>query len=211
MTVKKQVNADHYGFRRYLTIKRWTSIWHQINQILELKPQSVLELGPGPGTFKSVALHLGLHVETFDIDPELGSDHVGDARSMAFEDNAFDIVCAFQMLEHLEYPIALEVLSEMSRVSKEHLVISLPDAHTLWKYSFYLPFLGQRTLLLPRPSLTRKLHKFDGEHHWEINKRGYDLGKVIHDFSAAANVKLMRTFRAEENTYHRFFIFKKSQ
>jgi len=211
MTMQKQVSADHYNFGRYLTIKRWSSIWHQLQQVLDLHAESVLELGPGPGTFKVVAEHLGLHVETFDIDPELKPDHVGDARSMKFGDNSFDIVCAFQMLEHLEYSSALEVIAEMSRVAKEYVVISLPDSRVLWKYSFYLPRLGQRTFFLPRPSLNRRLHKFDGEHHWEINKKGYELGNVIQDLSAASNAKLLRTFRAEENTFHRFFVFKASR
>lgn len=209
--MKKQVSADHYKFEHYLTMKRWSSIWHQIHQVQDLRAETVLELGPGPGTFKVIAEHLGVHVETFDIDPDLKPDHLGDAQDMMFENNTFDIVCAFQMLEHLEYSKALKVLSEMARVAKEHVVVSLPDSRVLWKYSFYLPRLGQRTVFLPRPFLKKRVHSFDGEHHWEINKHGYDLEKIIADFSQATNGQLVRTYRVHENTYHRFFVFKKSR
>ena len=54
-----------------------------------------------------------------------------------------------------------------------------------------------------------EVHKFDGEHYWELNKVSYSLEKVLRDFSEHA--ALINTYRVPENPYHRFFIFECKQ
>jgi 2-polyprenyl-3-methyl-5-hydroxy-6-metoxy-1,4-benzoquinol methylase len=105
--MNKQVDSSHYAFSVYMDKKRWTSVWHQLDEVLRVEPARVLEVGPGLGLFKAAASTHGLRVETFDIDPDLKPDHVGSVLAMPFSDAEFDVVCAFQMLEHLEYEQAL--------------------------------------------------------------------------------------------------------
>ena len=201
----KQVSKGHYEFDSYVTKPRWNSLWHQLDEVRRLNPRRILEIGPGPGLFKAVAMLFGLHVETVDIDPELKPDHVGSATALPFPDASFDVVCAFQMLEHLPYSTSLAAFDEMSRVSRRHVLISLPDSQTVWRYSVHIPRVGSRDFLVPRPSLRAHEHRFDGEHHWEIGKRGYGLSRIEEDFSA--RMPMLRTFRVPENPYHRFFVF----
>jgi SAM-dependent methyltransferase len=203
----RQVDARHYAFGTYVAKDRWNSVWHQLDEIQRLAPRNVLEVGPGPGLFKAVAITLGISVETLDLDRDLAPDHVGSATAMPFGDRTYDVTCAFQMLEHLPYEAALKAFAELARVSRRHIVISLPDARRLWRYRFHLPKLGGRDVFLPRPQLRAPAHRFDGEHYWEINKRGYELDRVVADFNRSA--RLMRTYRVPENTYHRFFIFER--
>jgi 16S rRNA A1518/A1519 N6-dimethyltransferase RsmA/KsgA/DIM1 with predicted DNA glycosylase/AP lyase activity len=66
---------------------RWSSVWHQIDELSRLKPDNILEIGPGPGIFKNVAHLFGFKVETLDLDPELKPDHVGSATALPFEAN----------------------------------------------------------------------------------------------------------------------------
>ena len=66
---------------------------------------------------------------------------------------------------------------------------------------------GTHTFLVPRPRLKALVHKFDGEHHWEINKRGYPLDRIISDYSLVG-AKLIKTYRVSENKYHLFFVFQ---
>jgi ubiquinone/menaquinone biosynthesis C-methylase UbiE len=54
----------------------------------------------------------------------------GSAYSLPFEDGAFDLVCGFEMLEHLERPV--EGLSELARVASRHVVLSVPR-EPLWR------------------------------------------------------------------------------
>lgn len=205
MKEMKQVDKSHYEFSRYMHKARWNSVWHQLDEVIRLKPGSVLEIGPGPGVFKNMASLFGVKVETLDIDPELRPDHVGSATALPFDDNTYDVVCAFQILEHLPYDVALKAFKEMVRVSRGHVVISLPDAKPVWRYHFYIPKLGVFDWLLSRPFHRMQRHHFDGEHHWEINKHGYHLSRVLEDFGAACS--LTKTYRVVENPYHRFLSF----
>ena len=205
MNVIKQVEKSHYEFQRYVSKARWNSMWCQLDEVIRLKPQRVLEIGPGPGVFKQMATHFGVNVETLDLDPELKPDHVGSATALPFADNSIDVVCAFQMLEHLPYELALSAFAEMARVSGRHIVISLPDAKPVWRYLGYIPKWGVFEWLMPRPFSQARVHKFDGEHHWEINKRDFKLAKVSRDFGRIATLR--KTWRVPENPYHRFFVF----
>ena len=206
--MEKQVDKSHYQFSSYIHKKRWLSMWHQLDEVLSLNPRTVLEIGPGPGLFKVLAVSLGVVVETLDIDPELTPDHVASATNLPFDDNSYDCVCAFQMLEHLPYEQSLQSFSEMVRVAKNHIVISLPDAKTLWPYSLHIPIIGTVMFHITKPRLRPRTHKFHGQHHWEINKKGYHLQKIIDDFTRH-NVKMLKTYRVKMYPYHRFFVFVK--
>lgn len=46
----KQVEKSHYDFTRYMSRARWQSLWHQLDEVLQLHPARVLELGPGGGS-----------------------------------------------------------------------------------------------------------------------------------------------------------------
>lgn len=205
MNETKQVDKSHYEFQRYMGKARWNSVWHQLDEVIRLKPENVLEIGPGPGVFKHMAGLFGIKVETLDIDPELRPDHVGSATALPFDDNSYDVVCSFQVLEHLPYDVAVEAFKEMARVSRGHALISLPDAKPVWRYQFYIPKLGAYDWLLPRPFSRLKVHPYDREHFWEINKLGYSLDKVARDLGAVCTLKA--TYRVAENPYHRFFVF----
>lgn len=186
---------------------RWSSVWHQLDEVLKLNPVRVLEIGPGPGVFKIIGGLAGLHIETLDLDPDLKPDHIGSATNIPLSDSTFDVVCAFQILEHLLYEQSLVAFAEMARVSCKYIVISLPDSKIVWRYSLYIPKIGSFEWLIPRPFAKVRTHKFDGEHYWEINTHGYLLSKVVRDLTKCAT--LVTTYRVPEIPYHRFFIFEK--
>jgi len=210
MKLEKQVNRSHYDFFTYMKAPRWNSLWHQLDVVSSLKPETVLELGPGTGMFTTLMSHLGMHIETVDIDPELEPDYVANATELPFDDDSFDVVCAFQVLEHMPFEMALAALDELARVACRNVVISLPDSRRSWRYLIHFPRLGERGLLVPRPQFSAPEHRFDGEHYWEINKKGYELSQVTKAFLASGAVELVRTFRPFENPYHRFFVFSKT-
>lgn len=205
--MQKQVDKSHYEFGRYVTKQRWASMWHQLDEVMKLRPERVLEVGPGPGVFKAMAGLFGVHVETLDIDQELKPDHVASVFDMPFEDSSFDVVCAFQMLEHLPFDQSLRAFREIARVASRAVVISLPDAATRWPMSIYVPKVGPVAFSVPRPRLYWPKHEFDGEHYWEINKAGYPLKRVVEALAETGSVKLDHTFRVHEFPYHRFFVF----
>jgi predicted SAM-dependent methyltransferase len=208
--LKKQVDKGHYQFSKYIDKQRWASFWHQLDEVLAFSPDRVLEIGPGPGLFKAAACALGMHVETLDLDPELKPDYIASVLDLPFDDGAFNIVCAFQMLEHLPYETAMQALKEMIRVARQGLVLSLPDAKRSWPYSIYIPRFGSKSFYIERPTLTAKEHVFDGQHYWEVNKKGYSLPKIIRDMESTQGISLKKTYRVHEFPYHRFFVLDKT-
>lgn len=208
--MEKQVEKGHYGFGSYVSKQRWNSYWHQLDEVLRLSPSSVLEVGVGPGIFQNIARLLQLNVVTVDIDPELKPDHVASVEALPFADSSHDVVAAFQVLEHLPFASLATAARELRRVAKRHVVVSLPDSRILWRYLFHIPKLGDFNLFIRRPTLGRPDHVFDGQHHWEINKKNYPLKAVLNVFSEQG-LHLLKTFLVPEYTYHRFMVFRCAQ
>lgn len=206
---EKQVDASHYRFERYMAKPRWCSLFHQLEELARLEPERALEVGPGPGTFKAAAASFGLRVETLDLDPELHPDHVGSVLELPFTDGAFDVACAFQVLEHFPFEESQRGFRELCRVARRAVLISLPDVGASLPISTHLPLVGPTQFFLPIPSFPMIPHRYDGQHHWELNKWGYSVGRVLRDLTRGNPVKLERQFRVPENPYHHFFVFSK--
>lgn len=60
------------------------------------------------------------------------------------------------------------------------------------------------------PRFKKTIHKFDGEHYWEIGKTGYPLDRITNNIKKKG-FNIERTYRIFENLYHRFFILMKVQ
>lgn len=207
MKLEKQVSAGHYDFCKYVDKGRWMSFYYQILEIMSKNPQKVLEVGAGKRVVGAILEQNGIDYETVDIDPELKPDHLASVLEMPLRDNSYDVVCCFQMLEHIPYEDFPKALKEIRRVARNYAVISLPDAKTLFHYSFHIPKVGIKHFSIPKPLFKPPIHIFDGEHRWEINKAGYLLNRVISDIKAAG-FKIETTYRPIENSYHRFFVLK---
>ncbi len=72
-------------------------------------------------------------------------------------------------------------------------------------YNIYIPKLGNFEFNIPRPQLKAPIHKWNGEHYWEISKRDYPLQRIVTDIEKVG-LKLLRTYRVQKNPFHRFFI-----
>ena len=203
----KQVDSSQYEFIRYVDQARWASIWHQIDEITSAEPTSVLEIGKGSGLLGAVLKHYGIQYESVDIDPGLEPDHVASVTELPFEANSFDVVGCFQVLEHIPYKHFRQAITELVRVSRKKVVISLPDAEELWQYRLHIPFLGVFSLDIPRPRLRPRPHVFDGEHYWEINKSGYPLDDILNAIESSGTV-VVKSYRVIQNPFHRFFVLE---
>jgi len=143
-----------------------------------------------------------------DIDAELKPDHIGSVLQMPFPDKHYDVVCCFQVLEHLPYENFEAALSELFRVARRGVIISLPDAGKVLQ--LHISKICKKQMFT-WPFSRRKEHKFDGQHYWEINKKGYELNKIkdkIQSIGKERSFILEKEYRVWENAFHHFFIFK---
>ena len=199
-----QVPADSYDFTKYMTPRRWASLWHQVRLIDSLKPASVLEVGVGDLLLRTICKHLGFHFTTVDIDPALKPEIVASVSELPLESKSFDMSCAFQVLEHLPYQDALKGFQELCRVSRRDVLISLPNAARAYPLELPISMFRRLRIFLPGPAWPYPA--MIKSHHWELQRPGTSTKQVLRDFGKSAT--LVQTFRVFQNPYHQFFHFR---
>ena len=201
------IDRAHYDFARYVDIRRWCSYWHQAHETLALQPDAVLEIGVGNGLYRALLQQLGCRVASVDVNAALQPDHVGSVTALPFADDSYSVVVAFQVLEHLPYEDFRAAVSEMRRVARGHVLLSLPDAGKVWRGSLDLGRLEHRWMM-DKPLSKPRRHRVTGDHQWEIGKRGYPVQRIVEDLGACG-LQVLRNYRAPENPYHRFLVCRK--
>lgn len=130
-----------------------------LGKIGELTPVNVLDAGCGEGFVSGLLVeHFpGLSVSAFDFNPSsvaLAQERnpavdfrVASIYEIPWDDNTFDAVGCFEVLEHLHEPT--EALRELARVSNRSLVLSVP--HEPW-FCFSNAARGKNLDIHPRGS-----------------------------------------------------------
>ncbi len=200
-----QVARDHYDFAKYGFEGRFVSYYWQIHEVLKLQPSSILEVGVGDGVFGSfIKNNTNIAYKSLDIAQDLSPDIVGSVTKIPVADKSFDVVCAFEVLEHLPFEQFEVALQELARVARTHVIISLPHFGPMLSFSLKIPFLP-RLQFAWKISVPKK-HVFNGEHYWEIGKRGYSISRVRQTLAKHSGV--IADFVPYNSEYHHFFILK---
>ena len=86
--------------------------------VIAHKPELVLDVGAGRGEL--ITLLRKKHIIAYGIDLDNAAENVfyGDARSIPYPDNTFDVVVSNDFFEHIKESDIGKVYSEMKRVSK---------------------------------------------------------------------------------------------
>ncbi len=201
-----QVDKSHYG-ASYRSRDRWLSYFYQLDLVRSQAPASVLEVGPGEGIVTANLRQDGIRVVTCDIAEDLHPDVVGSVTSLPFKDQEFDLALAAEILEHIEFKDVPLALRELARVASRHVVISLPHPGWVFSLAFKLPLLPHLGFFFQTPFFWKE-HKFNGEHYWELGKKGYPVRRFV-AAAQAAGLTLVRTTKHIDDPVHRLFVFKK--
>lgn len=130
-----------------------------LGKVGELAPESFLDAGCGEGFVSSLMVDRfpGLDVSAFDFNPSSVAHakernptvdcRIASIYEIPWEDNSFDAVGCFEVLEHLHEPS--RALQELARVSRTHLVLSVP--HEPW-FCFSNAARGKNLDIRPRGS-----------------------------------------------------------
>lgn len=203
--MKSQVEKSHYDFLKYTDKKRFNSYFYQMESIFKIQPKNVLEIGSGVGVIKKLIPQSIKYIDV-DISKELSPEIVASVEHLPFRESSFEMVCCFQVLEHLPFDKFPALLEELKRVSLKYVYISLPFANHKFMIDIYLPRIKNITIDLLIPMFYRK-HNFDGQHYWEIGKKGYP-GKRIKNI-IKEKFKIISTFTPKENFFHTFYLLEK--
>ena len=192
----------------YINLDRWASYWHQIKAVRDLGPGRVLEVGVGNKTVYTQLKLSGLDVTGLDIDPSLEPDVVSSVEKMPFKDESFDAVLCAEVLEHLPFSSFESSLTELSRVSRRHVVLTLPHWGRHFSYDFRLPLI-RRIRGYVKVSFPRKEQHANSPHKWEIGKKGTSMATVRRTIEKSGLV-IKSDYVLFEMPYHHMFILRKN-
>jgi len=199
---RPQVKVDHY-LGDYLNLPRMITYWYQAATVRDCDGRDVLEVGTGMGLTSWILRRWGLQVAELDIDPALGPTCAGDVRAMPFASASFDTILIAEVLEHLPFDDFGVCLAELRRVTRRHVVVTLPCPLVGVHLGINLPVLEPMFMALGVRQLSRP--RFDGQHYWELDRRGYPkrrIRRMIHE----AGFEIVKEFRPALSLYNYFFV-----
>jgi len=204
---KTQVNKEHYFSQDYLSKARFIGLYGQVNSCLNYTTGGkILEIGPGPGLFYAVMKRLDFDVFTIDFDRHLSANVIGRIPELPLVNKSFDVVCAFEVLEHIPFELLGICLQEMSRISNSLIIFSVPNINFInpeYKFQIELKIKnryfkkeyfskGQKTLTNPK------------EHYWELGINDINEKHII---NAGENIGLKILSQYFLEPWFHFFIF----
>jgi len=205
---RTQVEKTHYGIQ-YDSPGRFISYYHQIRSVMEKQPKNILEIGIGNKTVSNYLKERGMSVTTCDFDATLEPDVVADIRSLPFRDEMFDLVTAFEVLEHLPFKDFKTSLLEMKRVTRERIIVSIPYVTlNIFGKIKLLPLIKPIYFLWRIVEYRLSEHKFDNQHYWEMGKKGYSRN-IIRKEIKSVGLEIEKESTPQLNPYHYFFVLKK--
>ena len=205
--------------------RRFSSTRLQLTSVTELgdSVSSILEVGPGNGFFSSTATSLGYEVKTTDIKTWSNPDYLGDFREIEIRER-FDLVAAFEMLQHLPHRELPATLQKLASLSNRYVLISVPAHVHRFELAVEIPgMLTPRRLglgwLWGRHSLSLKLEWPRGRgpsksgwegredywnpHYWEVGRKSYPRSRVLGDIKASGLTVLWHKY----NPRHTHLLF----
>lgn len=200
--MEKQVDKPAYDFARYTGLDRWSSYYYQLREAFAAKPASILEIGGGDGTFAERVRAAGIAYTSVDVAEDLHPDVVASVTSLPFPDDSFDVVCAFEVLEHLPFDQFDRAVGELARVSRGRVLLSLPHYGPSVRFELKVPGIRMMRFAAKLPHHPR--HAFNGQHYWEMGKKGYSAQRIR--AALAKRFIVRKEFIPFENQYHHFFV-----
>lgn len=204
----KQVDKNHYSFGSYAHPDRFASYFYQLREIHNVSPKTVLEVGVGDAVIGNyIRDNTDIVYTSIDVAADVNPTVIGSVLEMPFEDKTFDVVCAFEVLEHIPFESFEKAISEMARTARTHVMVSVPHFGPPLKFLLKIPFVRELRCALKIPY--HPTHVWNGQHYWEIGKKGYSA-KAIREIMSKYGT-LVSEYVPFENQYHHFFILKKSK
>jgi SAM-dependent methyltransferase len=110
----------------------------RIRETLDMIPAdvvSILEVGCGDGRITNSICHkykvMGIDIGKERIKAFQGTKIIADVSEIPIKDSKFDLVLAAEILEHLPDDVFYKAVSEMARVTKKYILITVPFRETL--------------------------------------------------------------------------------
>lgn len=127
----KNISTDLSDYRKSESERQRTEDLMQYFRRISGKRKSALDIGARDGHFSLLLTTLFDEVTALDLEkPTISHSRVtcvqGDITKLDFDDNNFDLIFCAEVLEHIPPHLLQKATSELSRVSREFLLIGVP-------------------------------------------------------------------------------------
>lgn len=204
---QKQVDASHYDKDAWSPL-RIASLTQQVRELCICGGREILEVGVGKGLLKHfLSAFPELSHTSLDIAQDLNPDVVGSVTEMPFADKQFDVALCCQVLEHLPFNQFAVAMKEIYRVTKDCVILSLPDQRRRLFLSAYLPKIHWIVWNFNYRPLGRLGKGVDPNHQWEIGANGVSARGLLRTIKDSGFV-IERQYRLRDFPWHCFLILE---
>lgn len=200
---------------------QWSSVFFQARQPIQMKDvASVLEFGSARNLLKMIVENYGIRHVGVDVN---GEDYTPDsvATISSFEcDEVFDMVCAFQVLEHNPIEEIPGLLAKMASHSSKYVYLSLPYSGRFLSFAvnFNLPkFQIRKQFCWTWPRWKPNVRPVDeyklrpdryNPHWWEVGDKICSKERMVNLFSQAG-LGVVKEMHNPLFPYHIFYLLEK--
>lgn len=159
-------------------LRHWIYYWNQASLVWDYvdKDSPLIEIGIGTGFLKNYLNNQGWKCTTIDIDEAKQPDVIADISSAGLSNLNFECVLAFEIFEHIPYPLFKRALHNISQNNPKYIIFSLPwSQRRIFELNIKLPKIKEKTF-----SLYMRKHKISTKtHFWELKKGGKCIESVF--------------------------------
>ncbi len=165
-------NFDSEWTKKLETELHWRLYWLQqylIEKYIK-KTDCLLEIGVGTKFAANYLKSKGFSITTFDIDKDKKPDIVGNIVEYDWEEEKFNHILAFEILEHIPFEMFEIVMGKFNKICHNNIFLSLPvNEKTIFEIDYKLPKLKKKTfsINIKKRKITTKTH------FWEVGYENY--------------------------------------
>jgi hypothetical protein len=227
MSTQQDFHDKTSEFYRYYTTDfansrdvHWFSIYLQTREMINDKDvHSVLEFGMGRGVTKAIVRHFNIEYCGVDYDDKRFCPDVVSTIENFTTDKKYDLVCAFQTLEHNPLEKIPEYIRKMATLSNKYVYISMPYCGRWVSLSLNLNLYRiniTRTLCFTWERLRKvksPIEKYKKEanpyapHWWEVGDSKFTK-KDVRKMFKSLNLEIVKEMHNPFYPYHIFYLLK---
>jgi ubiquinone/menaquinone biosynthesis C-methylase UbiE len=215
--VPTKLSKKYYNFSNYNSKSRILTYWYQIDEVLQCSSGNCLEIGVGSGLVKSYLEHVGLSVDTMDINPELKADYHDSLLNIEkgeLKDKKYDLVLCSRVLHHLEFEQFNNALRNLSHITRKNVIITLPVDELRIYTMFKITSTDIYTQSLKIPFLKKLLRKIlpqkysAGSGLWQVNSENRTKKNAIVKH-IEKYFKIIKSYQIPEDSSHWMLVLEK--
>ena len=212
-----KIHQDYYKFSEYVSLDRFNTYWFQINEVLNLEPKIVAEIGVGTGVVKYLIEGFGVPVTTIDINKNPKPDVVSPITSAAaaLKGKSFDVVLCSRVFHHIPFLDVEGALENIWALSSKHAVLVLAAEDFRLYTALRLTSKREKFFSLPIPLFVKRIllraRKASSDYYyniWKINSSTATRKALINSL-IEKRFSILKTYPIPKNHGHIIYVLEK--